>query len=364
MECVVARSTSTDLAFLEPVNKNSKACGKFPEDAAEWMARRDRGMTAEEQDRYLEWLREDTSRRGAVAQMERTWSLLDQLKEWRPSDSRQPNPDLLALPRSRWSFWSYPLVAAAAVILLTALFFAVPASRVDRQHQAIIHPGAERLVLDDGSTVELNAGAEIRVVYTPEERRVILLRGEGLFTVAKNPERPFVVAADCVAVRALGTTFAVSLNSRAVSVLVTEGKVRVDDAAERPGAVPQLERELSHVVAGQQALIKLINPAVSAERVAEPVLQLRDVTPAEIEQALSWQNLRLEFIDMPLRDVVAEFNRYNGRKLAIADEATGAIVVGGSFRADHVESFVRLLVSGFGVTSSVRGNEIVLRKEP
>jgi transmembrane sensor len=91
---------------------------------------------------------------------------------------------------------------------------------------------------------------------------------------------------------------------------------------------------------------------------------VRDFTPAEIERALAWQGLRLEFVDMPLRDVVAEFNRYNVRKLAVGDAATGNILVGGNFRADNLDSFVRLLDLGFGVTASPHGQEIVLWRRP
>jgi transmembrane sensor len=60
--------------------------------------------------------------------------------------------------------------------------------------------------------------------------------------------------------------------------------------------------------------------------------------------------------------VVAEFNRYNLRKLTIADAETAAIVVGGNFRADKVDSFVRLLDSGFGVSARPDGNQIVLSR--
>ena len=90
--------------------------------------------------------------------------------------------------------------------------------------------------------------------------------------------------------------------------------------------------------------------------------EIREVTPDEIAQALAWQTMRLEFNNLPLRDVVAEFNRYNSRKLLIEDRDTGNILVGGSFRADNVEPFVRLMDLGFGVTSTARGRDVVLRR--
>jgi transmembrane sensor len=91
-----------------------------------------------------------------------------------------------------------------------------------------------------------------------------------------------------------------------------------------------------------------------------PAVRINDVTPAQVERALAWHGLRLEFLEMPLRDVVAEFNRSNRRKLSVRDRATAAIVVGGNFRADNSDAFVRLLESSFGVTARSEGDEIVL----
>ncbi len=86
----------------------------------------------------------------------------------------------------------------------------------------------ERHVLEDGSVVELNALTKLDVQYTPTERRVRLVRGEAYFIVAKNPQRPFRVSANQVTVQAVGTAFSVGLDPKELSVLVTEGKVRVE----------------------------------------------------------------------------------------------------------------------------------------
>ncbi len=83
----------------------------------------------------------------------------------------------------------------------------------------------QRVTLADGSVAELNASSEIKVNYTPADRRVQLVRGEAHFTVAKNKERPFWVQAGTVKVRAVGTAFDVRITEREIDVLVTEGKV-------------------------------------------------------------------------------------------------------------------------------------------
>jgi transmembrane sensor len=223
-------------------------------------------------------------------------------------------------------------------------------------HSGLVKHESRRLTLPDGSVVDLNAGAKIEVAFTTEERRVRLVSGEAHFTVAKNPARPFIVAAGSVAVRAVGTAFSVQLGDQQVDVLVTEGRVQVAQP-ESVNPAPSGMRDDSMaplvLLAGQRATIATsasIAPAVAA------------VSPTEMERALAWQGVRLEFADMPLADVAAEFNRHNQRQLAV-DPAVAGLRVGGNFRADNVDAFVRLLESSFGVAAELRADgATVLRR--
>ncbi len=312
--------------------------------AADWMARRDRGLTSAEQDAYLQWLSRDPKHLAAIRRLERVWGRLDTLAQWRPSHSVSPNPDLLA-PRSssrRWLWWSALAAAAAIGIALPLLRTPTPIETVATQ--ARLHPAPDRLTLDDGSVVELNQGARVQPAFSEAERRVHLTAGEAHFAVAKNPARPFVVMAHGIDVRAVGTAFAVQTQHDAVSVLVTEGTVEV--TSEIASLSPTL------LVAGQKAEIQ---PSTGA-------LIRSELKPLEMERALGWKFIRLEFVDLPLSDVVAELNRYNTRKLAVADAQTGALRVAGTFRADNVDAFVRLLDVGFDIAASDQGDTILLQR--
>lgn len=342
----------------------------IPEDineaASHWLSRRDRGLTATEQDAYLEWLYRSPLHGRAIVQFERGWATLNKLEQWRPAHSAIPNPDLLMPRRSRSRvYWlATALAAAAALGLAFYVWLPARAGSAAPRREAIVHPGPEKLPLEDGSLVELNTGAQVAVFFTPTERRVQLLRGEAHFTVAHNAARPFFVDTGKVSVRAVGTAFNVALGAQEVAVLVTEGKVQVlgpepqspePVAAEVQSSNNPAQLPPTYLVAGQRAVVNLAAPAA-------PVVQ--EYTPVQMERALAWQGLRLEFVDMPLRDVAAEFNRYNRAQLSAADAETAAILVGGNFRADNVEAFVRLLESGFNVRAFRHGNEIILRAAP
>src|SRR5258706_2080307 len=83
------------------------------------------------------------------------------------------------------------------------------------------------LVLEDGSTVELNSRSRIRVAFNNTERSVHLMEGQALFHVARNPARPFVVHSGSARVRAVGTEFDVYRRATGTVVTVVEGRVAV-----------------------------------------------------------------------------------------------------------------------------------------
>ncbi|MGH7956227.1 MAG: FecR family protein [Opitutaceae bacterium] len=124
----------------------------------------------------------------------------------------------------------------------------------------------QRQTLADGSVVELNAGADILVDFSPARRSVRLVRSEAHFAVATDATRPFVVSAGGVEVRAVGTEFAVRFGSQEIAVLVTEGQVAVArTAAPAPAdAVLPTPTEPVLVAAGGRVVIPTeISPAMA-----------------------------------------------------------------------------------------------------
>jgi len=305
--------------------------------AARWLARRDRALTAHEQDEYLQWLREDPRHAAAMARQEATLDRLMQLGAWQPALRDEPNPDLFApAPRRRGPLWSMAatvLVASAAalVVMLWPAATGPATPGVPKAEKTYLRVN-ERQALNDGSLVELKDGSRLAIEFTPEFRRVRLTGGEACFTVAKDPNRPFIVEAAGMEVHAVGTVFNVRLDHTAVEVLVTEGKVRLNTpAADASKPAPLL-------VAGERAILPLA---------AEAAPQVAPVTSDQMHEMLSWQTPRLQFYETPLKEAVAEFNRYAGgptaTRLVIGQTAVGEQRIGGTFRIDNREGFVRLL---------------------
>ncbi len=329
--------------------------------AADWLARRYAGFSAAEAAEFERWRQADPRHALAYAGLEATWKLLDGVRA-PGAEPVAPDPDAL-LPRAR-RFRLRPLVPAlalAAALVVAYLGWWRPAQRAARHFSddaVTAVGGIHKLVLPDGSVVRLNTDSRVEVRYTADERRVRLVRGEAHFTVAKNPTRPFYVEAGRVAVRAVGTAFNVRLQREAVEVLVTEGQVRVDDRARGETLLaPRAPAAAPLLLAGERAVI----PTPGAAEARGPAVPAASVAAGEIERALAWRDRRLEFVSVPLAEIVAEFNRYNRARLSIDDPVLAARHFGGSFRADEPETLVRLLQSRFGLKVERRGDETVLR---
>lgn len=330
---------------------------KIENEAARWMWRLDRGLSATEQDAFFEWLGSDPRHSEVLARHRARWKRLDKIADWRPEHARRPNPDLLAPPsksRRRHPLLMAGLAAAAgiAICLLALVLFQDPADRVIDQG---LDPG-NRMVLIDGSTIKLNENADITVLYTPGERRIRLERGEAFFMVAKDPNRPFIVEASGIEVRAVGTAFNLRMENKTLGVLVAEGTVSVtpNSVVERAPEEPVTPRA-AILEASQQTTIPLGVP------LREPPA-IDPVTRGDVREALAWQHGVVSFDATPLREIVEELNLLNGTQLIIEDAATASMRFSGTFRSDNVEGFVRLLEVGFGVRAEMVGpDRIVLR---
>jgi len=340
------------------------------EKAAEWFGRFEVGLTPREEQEFVRWLESDPRHGEAMRDMDETWECLDGLKEIPRLRARQPE----RLHRER-PFWLSPSVFGAAAALALISFSPWPFWRDDpgRQYAVADAGGMKKVELPDGSVVHLNASSSVNVRFSDSSRRVELQRGEAHFAVTKDARRPFVVVAGDVAVKAIGTAFNVRRESQGVEVFVTEGKVRLDDvgkgASLLPRAAPSLATlapagsagETELLVAGQRAVVPF-SALRSPISEVPPLVVVAPIALAEMREALAWQALQLEFDQMPLEKVVADFNRYNSHQIVIVDPVLAQQTFGGSFRADNVQGLVQLLEERFGVEAERDRERTVLRR--
>jgi transmembrane sensor len=347
--------------------------------AAEWLAlRQARSFSRREEEDFAQWMARDPRHAVIFAEVESSWQTFDRLAAYPHSPQTAVDPDLLIskpVRSRRRARWRPIVLAAAAAIAVSGIAWLGPSlvQNATAPTLAARSNDGRSMRLPDGSTVELNVGSLVTEHFTSTQRRLRLVRGEAHFSVTKDPTREFIVEADGVAIRAVGTAFNVRLQRENVEVLVTEGIVRI-----APPAVPTLQLLASSagssrppdtdtsatVSAGQRAV-------VSGEASATPVPpRIETLTAADIDRELAWQTSSLNFDATPLSEAVRQLNRNSARqtgapRLTIRDADVGAILISGRVQTNKVESFVEALETSFGVVAERHADgEILLRRSP
>jgi transmembrane sensor len=190
--------------------------------------------------------------------------------------------------------------------------------------------GEQRLVqLADGSSIRLDTASRIRVRFADDRRLVDLERGQALFTVAHDRDRPFIVDAGATQVTAVGTVFDVRRDGATVRVTLVAGAVDVTPEGEG--------RAVRRMNAGQQT------------RVTAGAL-VTDVVDVQAETG--WTDGRIVFRDTPLRQAVSEVNRYLTAKIELDATSLDAVPVNGVFRTGDRDAFVSTASQVFDLEAS------------
>jgi transmembrane sensor len=362
--------------------------------AAEWAVRlNERALTAEEQAELEQWLVADSRHRGALLRARAAWADLDRLASLAGRSKPPSSPsegDSSPLSRSlpvqatvevqqspliedRQSSHSPPVsrqmlseelaesiehqsqasphplrnrrgfVAAGVATLILG---AAGTWWIDRSDQTYVSKLGQirRVKLSDGSRMVLNTATEATVRFDKARREIELATGEGLFQVAKDPSRPFIVRAGFVSVRAVGTVFAVRTAGQRVDVTVTEGIVElVDNSTPGSGVIRR-------VTANERATVMETSQ-----------VQVQSMPRAEVERRLAWRDGMVDFAGEALATAVQEINRHNHRQIVVDDPGLASRPVVGLFQANDPDNFAATVATALGAHSVDQDDAIHLR---
>lgn len=347
------------------------------EQAAQWLAKLDRGLRQDEGADLREWLKQSANRT-AILDVARQWSgpeVIALLSELFPISFQ----GVTRKPR-RGSASAVVSVAVAACVIVLGIWlfddqrswsqFAAPGSTYHDSH-GTRHPpmtkgvyatavGQRREVrLPDGSTVTINTDSDVIVTYSLREREIYLPRGEASFHVAQESERPFLVRAGYQhRLQAMGSRFNVRvLTPDTVELIVTEGQVKVLYTPRRLPDTPALARLSDNMI--------FDDTTIDAREMAqvEPGLQfVRKVKASEIDDLLAWQRGRIVFKGERLEDALAQIDRYTNSRFVLLDNQLRDIRVAGAFRTGYIDEFLVSLRDSYQIASQRdRDGRIVLR---
>lgn len=316
---------------------------RIDREAAAWVAKKIGGFSASEQDAFFEWLAEDPRHGEWYETHQKLWKKMDILSLWIPEHSKKPNQDLLKQSKPRFkTYWLGGI--AAALILGFFMFVAWEKSTTDFDHatQNFVANTYESHILPDGSIIELNEGAALKIDFTPEFRRVELVSSEAHFSVAKDASRPFIVKVRGVEITAVGTAFNVRFTGESVQVIVTEGRIEL--ASHSTGTHGLLTND---TFVKQELNVGEMSDVAFAQE--NPVIEVEQVSLGDMNKYLSWKPQMFVFNSTPLSKVIEEFNSRNQTHLVIGDAQLGDFPIVASFRSANVDHFVELLELSMGL---------------
>ena len=301
---------------------------------------------ADDRARFEAWRAEDPAHEIAYERERAAWEAMDRLRALNPG-AGEPDADLLAaidlsddvarpllqtpdwarksmrrFAPPRWATIAATLVLAVAVASSWTLF-SDPAYATGIGERRVV-------VLEDGTRVELNTDSKIVVHYRGGVREVRLLKGEALFDIRKD-SRPFLVVTPDTSLKTVASVLNVRLRPDGAGVVVKDGAVAVRPVASAAALTP------INLTAGQEGVYGAAGSSAHA------------VSSDEVDRELAGRQGANDLLGQTLKAAVEEFNRYNTRHMVVADDSIADLRLGGYFRTDDVDGFVRALRTTFPV---------------
>ncbi|MDO3382367.1 FecR family protein [Gilvimarinus algae] len=328
------------------------------EEAADWVLTLDkRDLSELERAELKRWLAQSKTNEREFMELAELWNLTDALAAnaiAEPLPSDPPRTETQAVRPWRKAH----AIAACAVALslfLGVLIWQEPPGQPAQAASYVTAVGEIREIpLSDGSVISLNTDSQLEVHYSASLRAVRLLSGEAHFTVAKDASRPFAVEVGDNIVTAVGTAFNIRRTGPTTDLMVTEGRVRVDNrrAAKAPKETMTGNVENLLVSAGEELQITPDTPKA-----------IETFDDAEAQRKLSWTAGMLSFENTPLAQAIEEVSRYTDLTIVIGDAGLNDVKVGGYFKAGETESMLEILQLSFDIdVQKTDANVIVLKK--
>ncbi|WP_426478220.1 FecR family protein [Chryseobacterium sp. CBSDS_008] len=249
--------------------------------------------------------------------------------------------DIISIQPAK-TFKTHLYKIAAVIILLLSLggiftytMFIKPDVYLAKSGKRIVH-------LEDGSVVTLLPGAELTVEKSfPASTRVVDLKGNAIFSVAKSKTHPFIVRADGFSTKVLGTVFKISQSGRKKAVDLYEGKVAVSSPGVPVSFLTPNQKWTNFGIAHTTAVISLKQVKNSSRKVSSV--------------------LSLSFNDVPLKEVVAVLESSYSTKVLYPKEAEHKKITAdftGGTVGENIESLAFIL----GLEVQKKENTYILKK--
>jgi len=204
-----------------------------------------------------------------------------------------------------------------------------------------------QLQLSDGTLVHLNSGTTLKypVKFIAGENRQVFLDGEAFFDVAKDKKHPFIVNADNLNVRVLGTHFNVSNYPEDVStdVVLVEGSVGMYHSDEEFNAAKN-----TILKPGYKGSFNKENATIRTKPVITDIYT-------------SWINGGLTFRNMTFKNIITKLERRYNVTIINKNEKLANEKFNASFKEESIENVMSYFNDIHGINYTIKNNQILIK---
>ncbi|MFH6991947.1 FecR family protein [Flavobacterium sp. FlaQc-48] len=204
-----------------------------------------------------------------------------------------------------------------------------------------------QLQLSDGTLVHLNSGTTLKypVKFIAGENRQVFLDGEAFFDVAKDKKHPFIVNADALNVRVLGTHFNVSNypEDAATDVVLVEGSVGMYRSNEEFDAAKN-----TILKPGFKGSFNKENTLISTKTVITDIYT-------------SWINGGLTFRNMTFKNIITKLERRYNVTIINKNEKLANEKFNASFSDESIEKVMSYFNDIHGINYTIKNNQILIK---
>jgi ferric-dicitrate binding protein FerR (iron transport regulator) len=261
-------------------------------------------------------------------------------------------------------FW---WIAAASVLVIAISVFLYTTSLNSSQsiasntsyNDSITTQNGNRsqLILPDGSRVWLNSGS--RLLYQKNfngKYREVQLIGEAYFDVVKMPEKPFIVHAEGINIKVLGTAFNVKCypKDEKIEATLLRGAISVTHRNDPDQKVIFLKPN-EKLSINKQFIVS--DKSVAAYNPYKIINLDTTVAPSHLQET-AWVYNRLEFRDLDFRTLAEKMERWYNVNIIFLDKEVQYLHFIGSFENETIEEALQALQAVARFKYEIKNHEI------
>ncbi len=245
--------------------------------------------------------------------------------------------------RHRFFHPSLRVAAAFVGVFLSAFVLYMLLNNHDQVVHQTEYGQTTTVELPDHSVITLNGNTQISYADTwkEDQPRELWIEGEAYFSVqhTKNNQK-FIVHANHLDIEVLGTEFNVNNRSGNTKVMLSSGKIRLNDT--------QDERLVDDVI---------MQPGQYAELTRDRTFELKSVNP---KRYTSWKNKELVFDHTPMTEVVQMIENTYGLEVIIQHDDIKNRKLTGLLPSQDIDMLLNMLSDIFQLKVTRQDNQVFI----